>query len=111
MRILILHATVGGGHKSAAMALGETFRALDPAGVVEVRDTLEFTPRFFKKLYAGSYFWLIDHSPRCGLPLRARRARTAERQTARLLRAFDRLNCQRLLGFLESFKPDAPRAR
>ncbi|HAK95703.1 MAG TPA: galactosyldiacylglycerol synthase [Planctomycetes bacterium] len=108
MRILVLHATVGGGHKSAAMALGEAFRALDPAGAVEVRDTLDFTPRVFKKLYAGSYFWLIDHSPETwGYLYEHAGARTAERQTARLLRAFDRLNYRRLLRFIEDFAPDA----
>ena len=108
MRILILHATVGGGHKSAALALGEAFGGLDPAGAVEVRDTLDFTPRLFKKLYTGSYFWLIDHSPEMwGYLYEHAGTRTAERQTARLLRAFDRLNYRHLLAFIEDFKPDA----
>lgn len=108
MRILILHASVGGGHKSAAMALGEAFRVLDPEGAVEVRDTLEFTSRVFRKLYADSYLWLVDHSPEMwGYLYEHAGTRTAERQTARVVRAFDRLNYRRLLSFLDSFKPDA----
>ena len=61
MKTLILHASVGGGHRSAALALVEAFRELDPEGAVEARDVLEFTPAFFRRLYAEGYSWLADN--------------------------------------------------
>ena len=108
MKTLILHASVGGGHRSAALALAEAFRELDPGGTVEARDVLEFTPPFFRRLYAEVYAWLVNNTPEVwGYLYEHGGRRTAERKTARLVRAFDRLNYRRFLGFLERFGPDA----
>ena len=108
MRILILHASVGGGHRSAALALAEAFRELDPGGTVEARDILEFTPAFFRRLYADVYTWLVNNTPEVwGYLYEHGGRRTAERKTARLVRAFDRLNYGRFLSFLERSRPDA----
>jgi processive 1,2-diacylglycerol beta-glucosyltransferase len=107
MKILILHASVGGGHRSAALALAEAFRELDPGGTVEARDVLEFTPAFFRRLYAEVYDWLVNHTPEVwGYLYEHGGRRTAERQTARLVRAFDRINYRRFLAFLDRFGPE-----
>jgi processive 1,2-diacylglycerol beta-glucosyltransferase len=107
MRILILHASVGGGHRSAAQALLEAIRELDPSGAVEARDVLEFTPALFRRLYAEGYNWLVNHTPEVwGYLYEHGGRRTVERKTARVVRAFDRINYGRFLRFIERFGPD-----
>ena len=61
-RILLLHATVGTGHKRAAEALSTAFASY-PAAQVRVEDVLDYTPKIFRKAYAGSYLELTDHAP------------------------------------------------
>ena len=108
MKTLILYASVGGGHRSAALALAEAFRELDPSGAVETRDVLEFTPAFFRRLYAETYAWLVNNTPEVwGYLYEHGGRRTVERKTARLVRAFDRINYRRFLSFIERFGPDA----
>ncbi|MBN1422841.1 MAG: glycosyltransferase [Planctomycetes bacterium] len=108
MRTLLLFTTVGGGHRSAARALAEAFRDLDPGGTVEAKDVLEFTPAVFRRIYQESYAWLVNHTPEVWGYLYEHAAKpAADRKKARLVRAFDRLNYRRLLEYLERFAPDA----
>jgi processive 1,2-diacylglycerol beta-glucosyltransferase len=61
-RILILHASVGGGHKSAAQALAEAFER-NPERVVRVEDTLDYGNALFREAYTRSYLQLSDKAP------------------------------------------------
>lgn len=61
-RVLLLHASVGTGHKRAAFALAEAFARRQP-GEVRVEDVLDHTPRLFRMAYARSYLELTDHAP------------------------------------------------
>lgn len=61
-RVLILHATVGTGHKAAANALRKVFAQRQP-GEVRVVDTLDLTPGVFRKAYAGSYLDITGKAP------------------------------------------------
>ena len=61
-RILILHASVGTGHKSAANALREAF-AQNPQRVVRVEDTLDYSTPVFREAYARSYLQLSEKAP------------------------------------------------
>jgi processive 1,2-diacylglycerol beta-glucosyltransferase len=62
MKLLILHASFGSGHKRAAEALSE---ALQKEGVEpEVRDLLEFLPAQMAKFYASAYNFMITKSRR-----------------------------------------------
>jgi processive 1,2-diacylglycerol beta-glucosyltransferase len=61
-RILILHASVGGGHKSAAQALAEAF-ARNPERVVQVEDALDYGNALFREAYTRSYLQLSDKAP------------------------------------------------
>ncbi len=64
MKILILHASAGEGHRRAAIAVES---ALIRSGVsqsdVQVADALDFSSAFFKKSYVGFYYWFIKHMP------------------------------------------------
>jgi processive 1,2-diacylglycerol beta-glucosyltransferase len=61
-RVLLLHASVGTGHKRAAEALRKAFEQRQP-GQVRVEDVLDHTPKFFRIAYARSYLELTDHAP------------------------------------------------
>lgn len=61
-RVLLLHASVGTGHKRAAEALAAAFSRRQP-GEVRVEDVLDHTPRLFRVAYARSYLELTDRAP------------------------------------------------
>ncbi len=61
-RILILHASVGSGHRSAALALGDAF-SRKQAAEVRVEDALEHANPLFRQAYAGSYLDLTNRAP------------------------------------------------
>lgn len=61
-RVLILHASVGAGHKRAADALALAFARKTP-GQVRVEDVLDYTNPIFREAYAHSYLRLTDKLP------------------------------------------------
>ncbi len=61
-RVLLLHASVGTGHRTAARALGKAFE-LRQSDHVRVEDVLDHTSRLFRIAYARSYLELTDHAP------------------------------------------------
>ncbi len=64
MKIFILHASAGEGHRRAAIAIGE---ALTRAGVspndVTIADALDYGGSFFKNSYTGFYYWFVKNLP------------------------------------------------
>jgi processive 1,2-diacylglycerol beta-glucosyltransferase len=61
-RILLLHASVGSGHRRAAEALARAFSQRQP-GEVRVEDVLDHTSLLFRVAYARSYLELTDRAP------------------------------------------------
>ena len=61
-RFLILHASVGSGHRSAAQALAQAFDRL-PDSEVRVEDTLDYASPIFRTAYARSYLELSQRAP------------------------------------------------
>jgi len=61
-RILILHATVGTGHKTAALALEKAFK-MRGVEKVWVQDTLDYGSGVFRKMYADLYIELSERTP------------------------------------------------
>jgi processive 1,2-diacylglycerol beta-glucosyltransferase len=61
-RILLLHATVGTGHKRAAEALQVAFERRQP-GEVRVEDVLDYAPPLFQQAYAKSYLDITNKAP------------------------------------------------
>ncbi len=62
-RILVLSASVGGGHLRAAQAVELALRQLDPQALVKNIDILELTNAAFRRLYAQAYFDLVNKAP------------------------------------------------
>src|SRR5208282_5050134 len=62
MKILVIHATAGAGHKKAAEAI---FHGLEAQGGFDVRlvDALAHTNPFFKKDYPRAYAFLVSRLP------------------------------------------------
>lgn len=61
-KILILHASIGGGHKSAADALAQAF-ALRGVNEVVVKDVFEFGGELLRKAVVGGYLTTSEKAP------------------------------------------------
>lgn len=59
----ILHASVGGGHKSAARALERALALREPGQRVRVIDALDGMTDEFRRLYTGSFEAGVAHTP------------------------------------------------
>lgn len=60
MKVLLLHASLGWGHKRAAMALAEVF---EQRGVeADVKDLLEFLPPPLNNFYPWAYSFMVSRS-------------------------------------------------
>lgn len=60
--VLILHASVGTGHRTAALALEKAFKQRGAARVW-VQDTLDYGSGLFRRLYANLYIELSEKTP------------------------------------------------
>ncbi|MFA5088824.1 MAG: glycosyltransferase [Candidatus Omnitrophota bacterium] len=62
MKILVIHATAGAGHRKAAEALYNSLKETT-AFEVAIVDVLDYTSPFYKKLYRETYSFLIAKMP------------------------------------------------
>jgi processive 1,2-diacylglycerol beta-glucosyltransferase len=62
MKILIIHASAGAGHQKAAEALFAGFEQSHP-GQAKLIDILNYTNPLFKKMYRGTYVYLVTKLP------------------------------------------------
>jgi processive 1,2-diacylglycerol beta-glucosyltransferase len=103
-RVLVLSASAGAGHLRAAEAIEKAIRIRGVAAEVQHLDVLKYTNHVFRNLYSKAYIelvnkapevlgWLYDHldDPAKDDPLR---------------RAFDRLNANPFVRYLERYQPD-----
>jgi processive 1,2-diacylglycerol beta-glucosyltransferase len=108
MKLLILHASAGAGHRRAAEALAKGVAFVDPAAEVAVRDVLDFTPPLFRESYATGYLRLVRAAPELWGYMYAQSDRHArEPWRARVRAAFNKINAVKFLRYLDNFAPDA----
>src|SRR5262245_41833255 len=62
-RVLVLSASVGGGHLRAAQAVELALRELDPQALVRNVDVLELTNAVFRRVYGKAYLDLVNRAP------------------------------------------------
>ena len=62
VKILIIHASAGAGHRKAAEAIYNTLKKDKQCDVVIV-DALDYTRPWYKRMYAGSYSFMITRCP------------------------------------------------
>ncbi|MFA6356399.1 MAG: glycosyltransferase [Candidatus Omnitrophota bacterium] len=60
MKIFIVHAPAGAGHKSAAFAIKDAFDKAKTGHDVRVIDSLEYTNWFFRKTYIWGYNFMVS---------------------------------------------------
>jgi processive 1,2-diacylglycerol beta-glucosyltransferase len=107
MKILILHASAGAGHRRAAQALEKGFREACPEAAVEVRDILDFTPPVFKRTYGERYLDLVKKMPELWGYVYARSDRRALEPLRRKIRSFvNKTNTIEFAHFCREFEPD-----
>ncbi len=64
LKIAILYASVGTGHRSAAEALRDWAAIEHPQAEVFCKDVLEYTPSWMAKIVGGSYVWMARKLPK-----------------------------------------------
>lgn len=104
--ILILHASVGLGHRRAAEALGSAF-AHRQAETVWVEDTLAYGGPIFRQLYASSYSGLSEKAPAIWAHFYRRSDEIETQLTAALRTLVSRLGVTELDALIDERKPDA----
>jgi len=62
MKVFIVHASVGSGHKRSAEAIYNYFKENYSSRQVQIIDVLDKTRPLFKKLYSRGYFFLVNHA-------------------------------------------------
>ncbi len=62
-RILIIYATAGAGHKTAALAIKKAFDEMNSDVDVDVVDSLDYTNRSFRWSYPRTYIFLVNRVP------------------------------------------------
>lgn len=106
MKLLILHASAGNGHRRAAEALAAAAIAQHHTAVV--RDVLDFVPALFRKTYAAGYLNLVRSAPELWGYFFAQTDRKAQRPAERRARTvFNKLNALSFYRFLREEQPDA----
>jgi len=108
MRILLLHASAGSGHKRAAEALAAACMAQDPKAQVTVCDILEFTSALFRDTYAKGYLRVVRAAPELWGYMYAVSDRKASIPWRRKVRTtFNAINTVSFRRFLKEVAPDA----
>jgi processive 1,2-diacylglycerol beta-glucosyltransferase len=103
-KVLVLSAAAGAGHIRAAEAVE---RALVQAGAArEVRhvDTLDYTNKLFRRLYAKAYLDMVNRTPELLGWLYDYLDKPWERERRRL--ALDKLNTRPFIKMLKEYRPD-----
>ncbi|HEX6279897.1 MAG TPA: glycosyltransferase [Pyrinomonadaceae bacterium] len=103
-RILILSASVGNGHTTAAEALKKTFENEGVGKEVRHEDVLNFTNPLFRRLYGKAYVDLVNNMPEVLGWMYDQLDEPWKNEKRRLF--FDKLNAQPLIKMIRDFDPD-----
>lgn len=106
-KILILSASVGGGHNSASQALVDAAAEAHPDAKVEWYDTLDVCGKLMKKFYQQSYVEAVNRAPSLwGTFYKTLDHSSTGGKTAKLMDVFDSLNAKRIADFVKQKDPD-----
>ena len=105
MKVLLLYASAGAGHKRAAEALSVAFRM--SGAETTAQDILDFTPAIFRKTYAEGYLQVVRSAPELWGYMYAHSDHKVQKPWEKKLRAgFNKLNTLPFLRSYESLDPD-----
>ena len=103
-RILILSASVGNGHTTAAESLKKAFEINKLAREVRHEDTLKFTNPLFRRLYGKAYIDLVNNAPEVLGWMYDQLDEPWKNEKRRLF--FDKINTQPLVKMVREYTPD-----
>jgi processive 1,2-diacylglycerol beta-glucosyltransferase len=103
-RILILSASVGNGHVTAAESLKKAFEIKGLAGEVGHEDVLKFTNPLFRRLYSKAYIGLVNNMPEALGWMYDKLDEPWKNEKRRLF--FDKLNTRPLVKMVREYDPD-----
>lgn len=103
-RILILSASVGNGHVTAAEALKKAFEIKGLAAEVRHEDVLKFTNPLFRRLYSSVYIDLVNSMPEVLGWVYDNLDEPWKNEKRRLF--FDKLNTRPFVKMLREYDPD-----
>ncbi len=103
-RILILSASVGNGHVTAAEALKKAFEIKGLANEVRHEDVLKFTNPLFRRLYGNAYISLVNSMPEVLGWVYDSLDEPWKNEKRRLF--FDKLNTRPFVKMLREYDPD-----
>jgi processive 1,2-diacylglycerol beta-glucosyltransferase len=108
VKILLLFAGAGTGHRRAAEALAKALRLERPDADTTVADILDFTPALYRDTYAKGYLRVVRTAPELWGYMYASSDRKAAIPWRRKVRsAFNHINTGSLRSFLADLHPDA----
>jgi processive 1,2-diacylglycerol beta-glucosyltransferase len=106
-RLLVVSASAGAGHVTAARALEKTLAARHPQIEVRHIDILDLTSEAFRKVYAQGYLTMANRLPALwGYFYEQMDHPEIGRKKAKLVALFDRLNYRRFFELVDEFRPD-----
>ena len=103
-RILILSASVGNGHITAAESLKKAFEIKGLAAEVRHEDVLKFTNPLFRRLYGKAYIDLVNNMPEVLGWMYDQLDEPWKNEKRRLF--FDKLNTLPLVKMIRDYDPD-----
>jgi processive 1,2-diacylglycerol beta-glucosyltransferase len=103
-RVLILSASVGNGHVTAAEALKKAFEMKGLAAEIRHEDVLKFTNPLFRRLYSNAYIDLVNSVPEVLGWMYDQLDEPWKGEKRRLF--FDKLNTRPLIKLLKEYRPD-----
>ncbi len=103
-KVLILSASVGAGHVSAANAVEKELINQNAAEEIKNIDVLEYTNPLFRRLYGKAYIEMVNKMPEVVGWMYDSLDKPWENEKRRL--ALDRLNTQPFIKLIKNEKPD-----
>src|ERR1044071_6015870 len=102
--VLILSASAGAGHTRAAQAIERALIEMNAARKVHHIDTLAYTNKLFRNLYAKAYIEMVNRMPDMFGWLYDQSDKPWKNERRRL--AFDKLNTRPFVKMLRKYQPD-----
>lgn len=103
-KVLILSASVGAGHLSAASAIEKELKTQNVAKEIKNIDVLEYTNPLFRRLYGKAYIEMVNTMPEVLGWMYESLDKPWQNERRRL--ALDRLNTQPFIKLIKKEKPD-----
>lgn len=108
MKVWIVHASAGHGHKKVAESIYQEFQDKPHLDIeVKIIDVLDYSTNFFRKGYPSFYFHLVKHFPGLwGFGYNLLNNKAFLRFLTPFRRFFNKLQIPKLLDLIEKEKPD-----